>query len=107
MVGPDTQTDEHDANRSCDHGGITEDRFSAEYRNDFVGNRKCGQDEDVHFWMSEYPEEMNPDQRRSPSLGVEEVTAQIAIDEEHELRRSQWSDGDQRQHAYDEHEPGK
>src|SRR5580693_3621589 len=55
--------------------------------------------------MTEYPEEMDPDQRGATRLCVKEMTAQIAIYEQHELRCSERSDRHERQHAHDEKQP--
>src|ERR1700735_4531891 len=55
--------------------------------------------------MTEYPEEMDPDQRRATGLCVKEVAAQIAIDKQHELRRCERRDRHECQHAHDEKQP--
>src|SRR6266700_7539895 len=55
--------------------------------------------------MTEYPEEMNPDQRGTTGLCVKEMTTQIAIDKQHELRCRKGSDRHECQHAHYEKQP--
>src|SRR5579864_4346243 len=55
--------------------------------------------------MTEYPEEMDPNQRRTTGLCVKEVATQIAINKQHELRGSERSDRHKRQHAHYEKQP--
>src|SRR5579863_85618 len=57
--------------------------------------------------MSENPEEMHPDHRRAPSLRVEEMSAEIAIDEQHDLSRGQRTDGQYHQPRHHNIEPGE
>ena len=42
-----------------------------------------------HLWMAEDPEEVLPEDRRAAGLRVEEVRAQEAIEQQHDLRRRQ------------------
>src|ERR1700693_2366158 len=55
--------------------------------------------------MTEYPEEMDPDQRGTAGLCVEEMATQIAIDKQHELRCCERSDRHECQHAHYEKQP--
>ena len=55
-------------------------------------NAKGGNDQDVHFRMSKNPEEVHPKHCGTSGLRVKEVSAEIAIDAEHDLRRRQRAD---------------
>src|ERR1700723_140710 len=55
--------------------------------------------------MTEYPEEMDPDQRGATGLCVKEMATQVAIYKQHELRRGQRSDRHECQHAHYEKQP--
>ena len=70
-------------------------------------NAKAGNDEDVDFRMTEDPEEVHPERGRSARLRVEEVAAQIAVDEQHDLRRRQRRDRDQHHAGHHQVEPGQ
>ena len=78
-----------DAHRGADHHRISENRLAGEYRNDFRHERKAGNNQDVDFRMSEDPEEVHPERCGSAGLGIKEMAAQIAIDQQHDLRRRQ------------------
>ena len=86
VVSPDAHADESDANGGANHDRIPEDRLAGKDRNDFGDERKARNDQDVDLWMTEDPEEVHPDRCRAARLGVEEMTAEIAVDEQHDLR---------------------
>ena len=54
-----------------------------------------GQDQNVDLRMPEHPEEMLPQHRVAARLRVEEVRAQKAIEQQHDLRGRQRRHGDQ------------
>ena len=81
------------ATRGRHHDGIAEDGFARKHRNDLGDEGERGHDQDINFGMAEDPEEVHPDDRRSTRLGVEEVAAQIAIDQQHDLRGGQRAQG--------------
>ncbi len=62
-------------------------------------NANAGNDEHIHFGMAEDPEEVHPDDGRAAGLRVEEVAAQVAVDQQHDLRGGQRRDDDQNQAA--------
>ena len=86
VVRPHAEADEADAHRGRDHGRIAEDGLAREDGNDLVGDGEGGQHEDVDFGVAEDPEEVHPEDGGAAGLGVEEVAAEIAIDEQHDLR---------------------
>ncbi len=105
VMGPDAEADEADADRRRNHGGITEDGFAREDGDDFVGEGEGGQNEDVDLGMAEDPEEMHPEHGRAAGLRIEEVAAEVAIDNQHDLRGGERADGDKDQAAGDQIEP--
>ena len=105
VVRPDAQADKADGDGSCHHRRIAENGFAREDGNDLVGESKSGQDEDVDLRVAEDPEKMHPQNRRAAGLGIEEMPAKVAVDEQHDLRRSKRADGDKDQAAGDEVEP--
>src|SRR4029077_310160 len=100
VVCPDTQAYETDANRGPDHDGVSENRLAGKYRNNFRGERKAGNNKDIDFGVPEDPEEMHPECRRPARLRIKEMTAEIAVDKQHDLRRRQWSHGDENHRAH-------
>ena len=66
---------------AADHDRISENRFARKHRNDFRHESKTRDDQDIDLGMPEDPEEVHPDHRRAARLGIEEMTAQIAIDQ--------------------------
>ena len=99
--------DEPDADRGRHHDRIAEDRLAREDRNDLGHEGKGRDDQHVDFGMAEDPEEVHPDDRRTAGLRVEEVAAQVAVDQQHDLRRGQRADGQQHQSRHDEVQPRK
>ncbi len=105
VVRPYTRADERDAHRGGDHGRVAEDGFAREDGNDLVGEREGGQHEYVNFGVAEDPEEMRPQDSGAAGLGVEEVTAEVAVDEQHGLRGRKRADGDQDEERHGGVEP--
>ncbi len=90
-----------------DHHRIAEDRLARKYRNDFRGEGEGWDDEYVDFRMAEDPEEMHPDYGRAAGLRVEEMSAEVAVDQQHDLRRRQRTDREEHQACHHEVEPGE
>src|SRR5580692_10252944 len=88
-MGPDAEADEADADRRRNHGGIAEDGFAREDGNDFVGEGEGRQDEYVDFGVAEDPEEVGPEEGGAAGLRIEEVAAEVAVNDEHGLRRGE------------------
>ena len=107
VVRPHAQAEEADGERGRHHDGVAENRLAREHRNDLGDEGEAGNDQDVHFGMAEDPEEVHPDDGRAAGLGVEEVAAQVAIDQQHDLRRRQRRDDDQDQARNHQVQPGK
>ena len=57
--------------------------------------------------MSEDPEEMHPDNGGASRLGVEEMSAKIAVDQQHYLRRRKRTDCENYQSRHYQIEPGE
>src|SRR5208282_3798301 len=57
--------------------------------------------------MSEYPEEVHPENRRSASLCIEEMSSQISINQQHDLSGGQWSERNQNHSCHHQVEPSE
>ena len=57
--------------------------------------------------MTEDPEEVHPDHGRAAGLRVEEMSAEVAVDQQHDLRRRQRADGEDNQDRHHEVQPGE
>ena len=66
---------------------------------------EAGQHEDVDLGVAEDPEEVLPQHRRAAGLGVEEVRAEEAVEEQHDLRRGERRQGEQDLEADHQHQP--
>src|SRR5439155_20747015 len=64
-----------------------------------------GEDENVDLWVPEDPEEVHPDDSGTARLRVEKMSAQITIDEQHDLRGRQWTDHQDDHPRHDEIQP--
>src|SRR5260370_10289396 len=100
VMRPHAYAHEGDCHTSCHHDGITEDGLAGEYWNDLGDVSERGDHQNVNFRMAEDPEEVHPQYGGAPRLSVEEVSAQIAVDSEHDLRRRQRTDGNQNDTAH-------
>ncbi len=107
VVGPDAHADKSDAHRCRHHDRVAENRLAGENGNDFGSERKSGNDEHINFRMAEDPEEVHPHHRRTSGLRVEEMSAQVAIDQQHQLRGRERTDGENHQPRHGEIEPGQ
>ena len=70
-----------------DHDRISENRFPGKHRNDFRHERKAGNNQDVDLGMAEDPKEVHPQHGGAAGLRIEEMAAQISIDQQHHLCR--------------------
>ncbi len=105
VMGPDAHTDERDADGGRDHHGITENGFARKYRNNLRRKRKGRNHQDVHFRMPKDPEKMHPESCGAACLRIEKVSAQIAVDQQHDLRRRERADRDQNQAGHHQSQP--
>ena len=65
VVSPDEDAKEADEQSSEDHDAVAEDLSAAEVAKNHGGEAHAGKDGDVDLWMSEEPEEMQPEERAS------------------------------------------
>ena len=77
------------ASVAAHHDGVAKDRLARENRNHLGEDRERRQHQDVDLGMAEDPEEVHPDDGRAAGLGVEEMPAQVAIEQQHDLRGGQ------------------
>ena len=107
MVRPHAHAHERNTHRGGDHHRVAEDRLPGEDRNDLRHERERRDDQDVDFRVAEDPEEMHPERGRPTGLRVEEMAAEVAIDEQHQLRRRQRGQRQQRHPGHHQIEPGE
>src|SRR5882672_2663381 len=55
--------------------------------------------------MSEYPEEVHPEDSGAAGLGVEEMPSEIPIDQQHDLSSRQWSNRNENHSRHHKVEP--
>ena len=60
MVRPHAQADEADRQRRRHHRRISKHRFAGKDGNDLVDKGECRQHQDINLGMTEYPEEVHP-----------------------------------------------
>src|SRR5258708_4678248 len=94
-MSPYAEADERDRPRCRNHHGVAEDYLAREYRDNFGGEREGRNDQYVNLGMPENPEEVLPEYCGAAGLGIEEVRAEEAIEQEHHLRRGKRSQRDQ------------
>ena len=70
-----------------------------------LANAKDGHDEDVDLGVAEDPEEVHPQHGRAAGLGVEEVRAEIAIEQQHDLGGGQRADREENHAGHHQIEP--
>ena len=63
------------------------------------------QDQDVDLGMAEEPEQVLPQHGRAAVLRVEEMCAQVAIEQDHDLRRRQRRKREQNHETTSQHHP--
>ena len=102
---PDAHGDEPDTDRGRHHDGVAEDRFAREDGDDLGRKGEGGDHEHVDLGVAEDPEEVHPHDRRTARLRVEEVAAQVAVDEQHDLRRRERAHGQDHQDCHGETQP--
>src|SRR5665213_684565 len=105
VMRPHAHADEADGDGRGHHGRIAENRFARKDRDDLVRKSKSWQDQDVNLGMTENPKEMHPEDGGSARLGVEEMGAEIAVDQKHDLGGRERADGDEHHAAHYEIEP--
>src|ERR1700739_264412 len=106
-MAPHAKTQEADAADGANHRSIAEDRLAGKSREQMRGHTHSRQNRDVHLGMSEEPEQVLPQERRTalvPSndlirndqpAGNEETGAREAIEQKQDARREQYAESQQ------------
>ena len=105
VMRPHAEADEPDRDGGADHRGVAEHRLAREDRDDLGREAEAGQHQHVDLGVAEDPEEVLPQHRRAAGLRVEEVRAEIAVEQQHDLRGRQRGDDDQHHAGRHEVEP--
>ena len=79
MVRPYERADHGDSERRCDDRLVTEDRLAREDREDLRDDAKSRQHEDVNLRVTEEPEKVLLEQRRTAVGRVVEVGAKVPV----------------------------
>ena len=105
VMGPDAQADEGDGHRRRGHELVAEQHLAREDGNHFRDHAEHRQDQDVDLGMAEEPEQVLPQIRRAAVGHVEEMGAELAIEQDHDQRRGQRRDRQQHLDRRPEHRP--
>ena len=97
VVRPHAETEEDDRHGRGGDEGVAEDRLAREDRNHFGDHAEGRQDHDIDLGMAEEPEEVLPEHRAAARRWIEEVGAELTVEQQHHQRR-----GERRQGADDQ-----
>ena len=89
VVRPHEHAEERDARGGRGDRLVAEDGLAREHGQDLGEDAEGGQHEDVDLGVPEEPEQVLPQQRRAALVGVEEVRAEVAVQQQHRDRRGQ------------------
>ncbi|GBD05958.1 hypothetical protein HRbin20_01559 [bacterium HR20] len=81
VVTPHDETQECDGDQGADHHFVPKDRLTSTIGENFRGNAHCRQNEDVHFWMPQEPEQVLPEQGAA-TIADDVLTAKDKVWEE-------------------------
>src|SRR5436305_4641651 len=84
MMRPDGEAEEANRYARPRDKGVAKDRLAGEDRQDLRDDPERGQDQDVHLGMAERPEEMLPEQWITAVGRLEEMGAEMAVEEQEE-----------------------
>ncbi len=107
MVSPDDEADNTNRDHSVSHAEITEDRLAREGRNDVADDTETRQDQNVHFWMTEEPEQMLVKDRITTAIRREEGRAKVTISQQHGDATCENRKRKQQQECSYQHSPGE
>ena len=105
VVGPDANAQNADGDSRRHHDGVPENHLSGEHRDNFGCVREARNNQDVDLGMAKEPEEVLPEDRIPTGLGVEEMRAQEAIEEQHHLGGGEGRHGQQDEERNHNHHP--
>ena len=86
-MGPGAHGDEADPGRGRHQRDVAKEHLAREHRDDLRGEAEARQDQDVDLRVAEEPEEVLPHDGGRARLRVEEVRAQEAVEQQHDLGR--------------------
>ncbi|NCL75368.1 hypothetical protein AIIKEEIJ_02828 [Rhodococcus sp. YH1] len=103
---PHRDRERRDGQGRVDQTRVTEDRLAREHREDLRDDAEERQRQHIHLWVAEEPEQVLP-QHDSARSGVEDVSAELAVDEQGDQRRREQREDQQDQQRGDEGVPGE
>ena len=83
VVRPHDEADDADGDHGVGHAEITEDRLLGEGRDDVADDAEARQDQNVHFRMTEEPEQMLEQDRVAAAGRIKERRAEVAVGQQH------------------------
>ena len=108
VVRPDAEAEEGNDRSGEYNGGIAEERFPREGRQDVRHDAHGRKDEDVDLRVAEYPEEVLPEQRVSArACGIEEVRTEESVEQEQREGDGEGREGEDDEEGDDERHPGE
>jgi hypothetical protein len=107
VVRPHDEADGADRDHGVGHAEVAEDRLAREGRDDVADDAETGQDQDVHFRVTEEPEQVLEEDRVTAVFRREEGRAKVAVGQQHGDAACQNRQREQKQEGGDQHRPGK
>ena len=106
-MGPNHEANHTNGHHGIGHAEITENRLLGKGGNDVADDAKAGQDQNIHFRMTEEPEQMLEQDRVTAARRIKEGGAKIAVCQQHGDAASQHGQGQNQQEGGDQHRPCK
>ena len=106
-MGPDTHRHQPDGQRGRHHEGVPKDDLARKDRDDLRRVGKARDHQDIDLGVAKEPEEMLPENRVPARLGIEEMGAQEAIKEQHDLGARQDRQRQKHQERNHQHHPNE
>ena len=107
MVRPYDEADHTDGNHRIGHAEIAEHWLAAKGRDDLADHSETGQDHNVHFGVTEEPEQMLIKNWIAAASRIEEGCAKITIGNQHGDRSRQYRQCEQQKECGDQYRPNK
>ncbi len=82
VVGPYGETHESDSGTGTNHERVTEERLATEYRENLAHHPHGRQNENVHLGVTEYPEQVLPQDWQTTGRGFKEVGLEEPVEAE-------------------------
>ena len=105
VVRPDNKADDANCNHGIGHAEIAKHWLAAEGCYDLADDAETWQNHDVHFRVTEEPEQMLIQDRVTASRRIKECAAKVTVDQKHRNCSRQHWQSEQQQECSDQHRP--